>query len=112
MDENRQEDWLETRLREEAAYIDDGGFTVRVVQKLPPRRVRYSLRAAILLGVTLAASAIAYQLSDRGGFIAESVMRLALLPLPVLWLSAGGATVLVMAGGLAAAMSKTNGRLR
>lgn len=111
MDENLQEDWLDARLREEAAYMDDAGFTARLVQKLPPRRVRHSLRAVILLGVTLVASTIAYLLSG-GGFIAEGVTRLALLPLPQLWLCAAGATVLVMAGGLAAAMSKTGGRLR
>jgi len=112
MDENLQEDWLDARLRDEAAYIDDGGFTANVVQKLPAHRVRHSLRAVILLGVTLVASAIAYLLSGGGWFIAEGVTRFALLPLPVIWLCAAGATVLVMAGGLAAAMSKTGGRLR
>src|SRR6266446_5367375 len=110
MDENLQGDWLDARLREEAAYVDDGGFTARVVQKLPARRVQHSLRAVILLGVTLVASTIAYLLSGGGWFIAEGVTRLALLPLPLLWLCAAGATVLVMAGGLAAAMSKTGGR--
>ena len=54
MDENLQEDWLDARLREEAAYIDDAGFTARVVQKLPARAVGYSLRAVILLGLTCA----------------------------------------------------------
>jgi hypothetical protein len=112
MNENLQEDWLDARLRDEAAYLDDGGFTAGVVQKLPARRVRHSLRAVILLGVTLVASAIAYLLSGGGWFIAEGVTRFALLPLPVIWLSAAGATVLVMAGGLAAAMSKTGARLR
>jgi hypothetical protein len=112
MDENLQEDWLDARLREEAAYIDDVGFTAGVVQKLPPHRVRHSLRAVILLGVTLVASAIAYLLSGGGWFIADGVTRLALLPLPLLWLCAAGATVIVMAGGLAAAMSRTGGRLR
>jgi hypothetical protein len=112
MDENLQEDWLDARLRDDAAYIDDGGFTAHVVQKLPARRVRHSLRAVILLGVTLVASAVAYLLSGGGWFVAEGVTRLALLPLPVIWLCAAGATVLVMAGGLAAAMSKTGGRPR
>jgi len=115
MDENLQEDWIDARLRDDASYIDDGGFTTRVVQKLPARRVRHSLRAVILLGVTVLASvvsAIAYLLSGGGWFIAEGVTRFALLPLPVIWLCAAGATALVMAGGLAAVMSKTGGRLR
>jgi|SRR6267142_5900032 len=110
MQDNLREDLLDVRLREEAAYIDDAGFTARVVQELPARRVRHSLRAVILLGVTLAASAIAYLLSGGGWFIAEEVTRFAMLPLPLIWLCAAGATVLVMAGGLAAAMSKTGGQ--
>ena len=115
MDENLQEDWIDARLRDEASYIDDGGFAARVVQKLPAHRVRHSLRAVILLGVTLVASvvsAIAYLLTGGGWFIAEGVTRFALLPLPEIWLCAAGATALVMAGGLAAVMSKTGGRLR
>ncbi len=67
MDENSQEDLLDARLRDEAAYIDDAGFTARVVRKLPARPVRHWLRALILLGVTLVASVIAYFLS--GGWM-------------------------------------------
>jgi hypothetical protein len=112
MDENFQEDWLDARLRDEAAYVDDGGFTANVVRKLPARRVRHSLRAVILLGVTLVASVMAYLVSGGGWFIAEGVTRFALLPLPVIWLSAAGATVLVMVGSLAAVLSKTGIRSR
>ena len=112
MDENLQQDWLDARLRDEAAYIDDGGFTSSVVQKLPARPMRHSLRAVILLGVTLIASVITYLLTGGGWFIAEGVTRLALLPLPVIWFCAAIATVLVMAGGLAAAVSKVGGRSR
>jgi len=110
MAENLQDDSLDARLRDEAVYIDDAGFTARVVQKLPARRVRYSLRAAILLGLTAVASVIAYVLSGGGWFIAEEVTRFSLLPLPVIWLCAAGATAVVMAGGLAAVMSRTGGR--
>jgi hypothetical protein len=112
MDEKLQEDWLDARLCDEATYVDDGGFTAGVVQKLPARRVRHSLRAVILVGVTLVASVIAYLLSGGGWFIAEEVTRFVLLPVPVIWLSAAVATILVMAGGLAAVMSKAGGRLR
>ena len=112
MDKELQEDWLDARLRDEAAYLDDAGFTARVVQKLPARPVRHVLRAVILLGVTLTASVIAYLLSDGGWFIAEEVTRFARLPLPVIWLAAAVVTGLVMAGGLAAAMFRTSGRLR
>ena len=112
MDENLQEDWLDARLRDEAAYIDDGGFTSRVVQKLPARPVRHMVRAAILLGVTLVASIIAYLVSGGGWFIAEGVARFALLPVPVIWLCAAIVGGLVMAGGLAAAVSRVSGRSR
>jgi len=110
MDENLQEDWLDARLRDEAAYVDDGGFTARVVQKMPARPARHALRAVILLGLTLVASVIVYLVSGGGWFIAEEVTRFVRLPLPVILLCAAIATGLVMAGGLAAAMSRTSGR--
>ena len=112
MDENLQEDWLDAKLRDESAYIDDAGFTANVVRKLPAHRVHHSLRAAILIGLTLVASAVAYLLSGGGWFIAEGVTRFALLPLPVIWLSAAGATILVMVGGVAAVLSRTGARSR
>jgi hypothetical protein len=112
MDENLQEDLLDARLRDEAAYIDDEGFTSRVVQKMPTRPVRRWLRAVILVGVALIASAAAYLLSGGGWFVAEGVVRLSLLPLPVIWLLAAGATVVVMAGGVAAVVSRASGRSR
>ncbi len=66
----------------------------------------------ILLGVTLVASVIVYFLSGDTWFIAEGVARFTLLPLPVIWLCAAAATGLVMAGGLAAALSKSGARLK
>ncbi len=80
MDEQLQEDWLERRLREETAYIDDAGFTARVVQKLPAARPRRSYRAAILIGITLLASVMAYFISDGGRFLIVEAYRLATLP--------------------------------
>ena len=111
MAENLQEDWLDARLREDVAYIDDAGFTARVMQELPSRAVGYSLRAAILIGLTILASMIAY-VSGGGWFIAEGVTRFALLPLPVILLSAAAATGLVMAGSLAAVLSRAGSRSR
>ena len=80
MEEKVQEDWLDARLRDDAAYIDDAGFTSRVVHKLPARSVRRSYRAAILLAVTIVASVAAYLLSDGSWFIAERVTTLAMMP--------------------------------
>jgi hypothetical protein len=112
MDENLQEDLLEARLRDEAPYIDDAGFTSGVVQKLPVRRVRRSFRAMIFLGITLAACVAAYLLSGGSWFIAEEVTKLAMMPMRTIWVCAGAAAVLVMAGSLVAALSRSRGRLR
>ena len=109
MAENLQEDWLDARLREEAAYIDDAGFTARVVQKLPSRPVGYPLRATILVGLTLLASVVMY-FSGVGWFVAEGLTRLALFPLPVIWIGAAVASGLVMVGGLAAVISRSGAR--
>jgi predicted tellurium resistance membrane protein TerC len=112
MEEKVQEDWLDARLRDEAAYIDDAGFTSRVAQKLPARRVRRSYRAAILLGITLVACVAAYLLAGGSWFIAKETTSMAMMPITLIWICAGAATVLVMAGGVFAALSKTRGRLR
>ena len=109
MAENLQEDWLDVRLREEAPYIDDAGFTSGVIQKLPARPVGSSLRAAILIGLTIVACVFAY-LSGAAWFIAEGITRFALLPLPIIWVSAAVATGVVMVGGVAAVMSRGAGR--
>ena len=38
MNEVKEEDWLDRQLREAAPYIDDKGFTARVLQQLPAPR--------------------------------------------------------------------------
>lgn len=108
MDEKNQEDWLGRQLREAAIYIDDNGFTTRVLQQLPQaRRQRQSVRATILLGITLLASALAYVLSDSGRFVSLNVERLATLPVLWLFAIALGSGLLVTTLGLLAAISKT-----
>jgi hypothetical protein len=113
MDERLQEDWLDIRLREEAAYIDDAGFTAGVAEKLPVQRVRRSVRATILLGITVLASVTAYLLSGGGRFVIEAIYRVTVMPFALIVLGAIIAGVLVMAGGIGAAISKMGGqRLR
>ena len=108
MDEKNREDWLDRQLREAAPYIDDDGFTARVLQKLlVARPQRQSLRAVILIGTTLLACALAYVLSDGGRFLAVEIVRLTALPTLWLLVLAVGSGILVMAGGLVAAISKT-----
>jgi hypothetical protein len=109
MDNSNQDDELDRQLREAVPYIDDDGFTVRVLKQLPEaRRARRLVRAVILLGITVFASVLAYFLSNGGRFINDSIVRLAGLPTLWLLLLTVGAGVLVSAIGFVAAMSKSH----
>jgi hypothetical protein len=106
MDAELQEDWLDAKLREEAPYIDDDGFTARVVQQLPtPSRSRRT-RNVILLGVTIIASLLAYLVSGRGTFLADAAAFLVAMPLVTVCAIAGTSALIVMIIGASAAMSK------
>ena len=108
MDNISEEDQLGRQLRDAAPYIDDNGFTARVLQQLPaPHHARRSLRGAILLGITLLASVLAYVISDGGRFLVVAMARLTTLPAFWLLALAFCSGILVMAGGLVAAVSKT-----
>ena len=103
-----REDWLDRQLRDAAPYIDDAGFTARVLKKLPPSRPhRESFRAIVLLGITLLASTLAYVLSNGGRFIAVTMERIAILPTMWIFALAIASGLLITGLGLAAAVSKT-----
>ena len=107
MDEKLQEDWLDARLRDEAPYLDDAGFTARVMQQLPAKRSQTrSSRAVILLGVTFIASAIAYLVSGRGGFLTDAAAFLVAVPIWTLCLLAICSGVVITVLGASAAFSK------
>src|SRR5207237_1307366 len=74
------EDWLNTRLREEAPYIDDAGFTRRVMKQLPRRHSLRTQRAIIILTATIVSVVIAYFGSGEGWFVREALVRAATLP--------------------------------
>ena len=112
MDEKLQEDGLDARLRDDASYIDDAGFTSGVVQKLPARQVRRSYRAFLLLGITLAACLAAFWLAGGTSFAFDTYANMAMMPVTWMWVTAAAAAILVMAGGLAAAVSRSRGRSR
>jgi hypothetical protein len=112
MDEKLQEDWLDARLRDEAPYIDDGGFTSRVVHNLPVRQVRRSYRAFIMLGITIAACIVAFWLAGGTSLAFDAYTNVAMLPVMWMWIFAAATGMLVMAGGLAAALSRSRGRSR
>lgn len=52
MNPSDSNDPLEALLREQNHYIEDNGFSARVMAALPQRRRRGSLRSALLLGAT------------------------------------------------------------
>jgi len=109
MNEPIEQDWLDRKLQEAAPYIEDDGFTARVLQQLPvPRQAGRFLRPFILVGMSAFASALTYVLSDGGRFILVEMFRLTTIP--TLWVVAFALAsgMLVMAGGIFAAMSKSN----
>jgi len=110
MDAQLQEDWLDAKLREEAPYIDDAGFTARVVSQLPTRRQSRSFRAAFLLAITFVACAAAYFASGGGGFLGESAAFLVAMPIWTVCILAGFCGMLVTVLGTAAAMTKARDR--
>ena len=56
-----QDDWLDRKLQEAAPYIEDDGFTARVLRSLPqPVRKAEFLRSFILVAMSALASALTY----------------------------------------------------
>jgi len=108
MKEDSQQDWLDRRLQEAAPYIEDDGFTARVLQLLPAsqRRTEF-LRPLILVGMSAFASALTYVLSDGGRFLIVEMFKLTTIP--TLWVVAFALAsgMLVMAGGIFAATART-----
>jgi hypothetical protein len=100
------DDELDRQLREAVPYIDDGGFTSRVMQSLPPRSAGVRLRGTILMTMTALACGLAYILSGRGGFVNGFVIRVSELPFTWLLALTFAAGILVGAFGLTAALFK------
>jgi hypothetical protein len=112
MKQMNQEDWLDRELREATPYIDDEGFTARVLQQLPRPRSRHDrLRAVILLGMALLASGLAYVVSGGGRFVSVTLERLAALP--ALWVFALALVsgLVIAAAGATAAISRSRASL-
>jgi hypothetical protein len=107
MEQVDQEDWLDRQLREAVPYIDDDGFTARVLQELPPpRRANDLLRGAILLGMTFLASVLAYVVSGGGRFVSVTIERLASLPALWVFALALASGLVISALGATAALSR------
>ena len=99
---------LDRQLREAALYIDDEGFTARVMARLPAaRREPRWLRAMILLGLTLLGSGIAYLLSGGGRFVREGMIQLSDFPIWLLLVFAFGCGLVIGAFAVIFAIRKT-----
>jgi hypothetical protein len=107
MNEEHELDWLDERLRAEIPYIDDEGFSARVVAKLPVRRQRRLLRAAIILSLTTLSALFAFYVSDHGRFLCASMLRLSSLSITVLLLLALSCGILLTVASLAAALQRS-----
>jgi anti-sigma factor RsiW len=107
MEEQLQEDWLDARLRDEAPYIDDAGFTARVMQQLPPARQRRSVRSVILVGMTVLACVFAFVFA--GEFLATTATFLVAMPLATIAALAVAAGLMVTAFGTTMAVARVRG---
>jgi hypothetical protein len=105
IDEQLQADWLDAKLRDEMPYIDDAGFTARVVQQLPQRRhAPRSLRAVILLAMTFLASALAFVFASPS--VAAAGAFLFAVPLTTLCILTGCIVMTLTLVGGSFALSK------
>lgn len=102
------DDLLDARLRDETPYIDDAGFTARVMQQLPHRRFSWSAqRAFIIFAATIVSVVIAYFASGEGMFVQDAFARISSLrPMQLLLLILVCGTGMTIAG-LWAALART-----
>ena len=100
---------LDRQLREAVPYIDDGGFTAKVLRQLPVQTAPASarLRGLILIATAILASVLAYFLSGGARFLVKGAVLLS--ESPMIWQFALLLTcgVIVAALGLSAAIFKS-----
>jgi hypothetical protein len=97
---------LDRQLREAVPYINDDGFTARVMASLPAQRSEPQwLRAMIVLGLALLGTGIAYLLS--GGVIREGLVQMADFPIWLLLVFAFGCGLVVGAFAVIFAIRRT-----
>ena len=98
---------LDARLRDATPYIDDAGFTARVMQQLPHRRFSWSAqRAFIIFAATIVSVVIAYFASGEGMFVHDAFARMSgLKPVQLLLLILACGTGMTIAGLWAASKS-------
>src|SRR5690348_16588007 len=105
MDAMINDETLDRQLREAALYIDDDGFTSRVMARLPEARQPQWMRTIILLGLTMLGCGIAYLLS--GGFVRNGLIQLSTFPIWLLLVFAFGCGLVVGGFAVIVALRKT-----
>jgi hypothetical protein len=98
---------LDRQLREAVPYIDDDGFTARVIARLPAaRREPRWLRAMIVFGLALLGTGVAYSIGG-GHVVREGMIELANFPIWLLLVFAFGCGLVVGAFAVIFAIRKT-----
>ncbi len=98
---------LDARLRDETPYIDDAGFTARVMQQLPRQRFSWSTqRAFIIFVATIVSVVIAYFASGEGMFVHDAFARISRLQQLQLFLVIVGCGITMTIAGLWVALAR------
>ena len=98
---------LDRQLHEAVPYINDDGFTARVMANLPAvRREPQWLRALIVLGLALLGSGVAYVIGG-GHVVREGIVEFANFPIWLLLVFAFGCGLVVGAFAVIFAIRKT-----
>ena len=98
---------LDRQLREATPYIDDDGFTARVMTRLPAmRREPQWLRAMIIFGLALLGTGVAYVIGGDH-VIREGIVEFANFPIWLLLVFAFGCGLVVGAFAVIFAIRKT-----
>jgi hypothetical protein len=98
---------LDRQLRETVPYIDDDGFTARVIATLPAAREPQWLRAMIVVGLALIGTGMAYFLSGGGSLVRQGMVQMADFPIWLLLVFAFGSGLVVGAFAVIFAIRKT-----
>ena len=106
------DDLLDARLREGMAYIDDNGFTARVMQQLPSRPHSFQTqRSLVILGAAILSVIVSYFASGEGMFMRQIFAWLVSLPpVQLLTLFVGGG-IAMLGGGMWAALARSRNPL-
>ena len=74
------DDLLDARLRDETLYIDDDGFTARVLKQMPRRNPVRTERSLVIVAAAIIAVVTAYFASGEGSFVHDIFARIAGMP--------------------------------